>query len=718
MTNEAKPGNPGAILLGSNILYDTILSGPIPLQIPLTLCPNTPITINGIEITQPTTLYDTIPGIQGCDTLITYAISLAPYDLITRIENIRCFNGRIDLDYSICNLGADGLPPVTSIAFYNADPTQGPATHLGNITLNTTNQDSCLAGVFQDAGSILGLVNGMTLYAVANDNGALPTPFSLDSFPTTGIEECNYANNFDSTTVQIPAGPTLDLGPTVVLCQDSTVVLDAGPGFAGYLWQDGSTTQTFAATETGTYWVEVADSCGTIQRDSVLLTPSLLADVKLADSTLCAGESYTLAVPGFDNYSWAPPDGLSCTDCPEVIIQPTTTTTYSLRATTTDGCILNDTFTVTVQPLQIISDTLEFCPGETITIGGQTFTQPATVTDTVPDPNGCPLVFIYILRYATTPNAVISMDCIEDINIATLAGTGAVPVDYDLPMATTDCPCPGVSLTLTEGLPPGSLFPVAKTKVCYEARDSCGTIDSCCFTVIVREALPCDVKEIGCMRWELLRITQNAAQERTYHIRAINKCAEPMIYTAFELPDGVKAVQPADNAIFTTPDGRDYQVRNPNFSPFYSIRFKSLSDSITNGESDIFEYTLPPQSEPAYIHVTARLAPQQFFEAYLNTFNCPVQPESKPAPGTGLGLRVFPNPTSGTLFADLSDFREQEVFIRILDARGQPAQEFRLTAGAAPQEIQLRRDLPAGLYVLAVEAPNGQRQAVRFALQR
>ena len=191
-----------------------------------------------------------------------------------------------------------------------------------------------------------------------------------------------------------------------------------------------------------------------------------------------------------------------------------------------------------------------------------------------------------------------------------------------------------------------------------------------------------------------------------------------MIYTAFELPDGTKAVKPADNTMYITPDGRDYQVRNPNFSPFYSIRFKSLSDSIANGGSDIFEYTLPPQSEPDYIHVTARLAPQQFFEAYLNTFNCPVQPESKPAAVSGLGLRVFPNPTSGTLFADLSDFKGQEVKLRVFEARGQLIKQLDLVADTTPQEIQLSRDLPSGLYILAVETRNGERQVVRFALQR
>lgn len=708
----------GGTVTGCRFGYFSDFGNQVPRQIPITLCPNTPITINGTEITQPTTLFDTIPGVQGCDTLVTYTIALAPYDLITRIENVRCVNGRIDLEYTICNQGSNGLPPVIFMAFYDADPTQGPATYLGGININTSGSDSCRTAVLLDAGTPLGLTHGMTLYAVVNDDGSLPTPFSLDSFPITDIEECNYANNFDSTVIQLPSSPTLDLGPIIILCQDSTVVLDAGPGFNRYMWQDGSSSQTFAASTFGTYWVEVTDSCGFVQRDSVLVTPSLLADIKLPDTALCAGQAYTLSVTGFDNYTWAPPAGLSCTDCPTVIIQPNVSTTYTLLASTTDGCVLEDTFTVAILPLNTISDTLEFCPGETITIDGQVYTQPAILYDTIPDPNGCPLILEYVLRYATIPNADITIDCIEDINIATLAGTGAVPVDYDLPIATSTCPCPGVSLTLTEGLPSGSLFPVAKTKVCYEARDSCGTVDSCCFTVIVREALPCDVKEIGCMRWELLRITQNAAKERTYRIRAVNKCAEPMIYTAFELPDGTKAVKPADNSIFTTPDGRDYQVRNPNFSPFYSIRFKSLSDSIANGQSDIFEYTLPPQSEPDYIHVTARLTPQQFFEAYLNTFNCPVQPESKPVAIAALGLRVFPNPTTGTLFADLSDFRGQEVKLQVFEARGQLIQHIGLVADTTPQEIQLSRNLPSGLYFLAVETQNGERQVLRFVLQR
>jgi hypothetical protein len=62
-----------------------------------------------------------------------------------------------------------------------------------------------------------------------------------------------------------------------------------------------------------------------------------------------------------------------------------------------------------------------------------------------------------------------------------------------------------------------------------------------------------------------------------------------LIYTAIQLPDGVDAVEPANLSTYNSPEGRNYLVRNPNFTPFYSIRFKSTTDSIANGESDVFD---------------------------------------------------------------------------------------------------------------------------------
>ncbi|MCE7926752.1 MAG: HYR domain-containing protein [Haliscomenobacteraceae bacterium CHB4] len=779
-TNGAQPGGVG--LFGADFsapvfFEDTILAGIIFVTQNLEFCPGSSATINGTTYDQPGTVLDTIPGVVGCDTVITYNLQYSPVDLVFDIENVSCQNGSLNLQYSLCNQGSGSLPAEVRVLFTVVNPTTDTATTLVILNFNTAGADSCLNGAWTVSG--LPLDDNSTVYSVVNFNGSLPTPFSFDDFPVTDIEECNYTNNLDSFVVQLPGSPAPDLGPDVVLCEDSTVVFDAGAGFFSYLWSDGSTGQTLAASEPDIYWVEVTDSCGFKQRDSVLLTLSLLPDTQFPDTSICAGESLFFSVPGFDSYIWAPAAGLSCTDCADVTISPAATTTYTLLATTTDGCVLRDTFTVTLLPVTTEAQTIAFCPGESVTIGGVTYDQPGTVVDTTTGPNGCDLittytlvllsqptlaetivfckgdtvyiggtayaqpgtvvvtlpaatgcdtVATYTLQYLDDPNAVVTIDCIEDINIATQPGTGPIVIAYDLPVTSSNCPCPGIELTLTEGLPSGSLFPVTTTKVCYQAADSCGNTATCCFNVTVREEQPCDIKTIGCMKYELLDIARSASTlDLTYRIRVTNYCANKMIYTAIQIPDGMVAEAPANNSIYTSEDGREYEVRNPNFSPFYSIRFKSTDDSLSGGNSDIFVYTLPAQADVDYIHVTSRLYPQIFYEAHLNTFNCPVEivddkPGSRDFPGfenpESLSLRLFPNPTGGVLYADMSDWRGGQVQWQVFDSRGQRVQHLSLTAEAAPQEIRLPRELPNGLYFLEIRTESGEKRAARFVIKR
>jgi len=309
--------------------------------------------------------------------------------------------------------------------------------------------------------------------------------------------------------------------------------------------------------------------------------------------------------------------------------------------------------------------------------------------------------------------------------VAVDPGAGPVVVNYTQPTVSSDCECPGIALNLTQGLPSGSLFPIGLTNVCYQAKDSCGNTATCCFEVFVREESACDIKTIGCLKWELLDITRDAENDLTYRIRVTNSCANKLIYTAIQVPDGLVAVSPANNSVFTAPSGRQYDVRNPNYSPFYSIRFKSQADSIANGQSDIFKYKLPGQTMPAYIHVNARLAPQLFFEAHLNTFYCPIgvtPADDRPAdkregPANLTTLRVYPNPTSGALYADFSEWQGEQLQIRVFSSQGQRVQLLTMQAEDIPQQIGLPEGLSAGLYFLEVLRHDGERHTVRFVVQ-
>lgn len=50
------------------------------------------------------------------------------------------------------------------------------------------------------------------------------------------------------------------------------------------------------------------------------------------------------------SYSWSPTFGLSCTDCPDPIATPNQTTTYTVTASDTYGCTVQDEITITVRP--------------------------------------------------------------------------------------------------------------------------------------------------------------------------------------------------------------------------------------------------------------------------------------------------------------------------------------------------------------------------------
>ena len=364
----------------------------------------------------------------------------------------------------------------------------------------------------------------------------------------------------------------------------------------------------------------------------------------------------------------------------------------------------------------------------------------ATITVNPPMPCSTPL---------PPDTTTLSLICPSDISASTpQGGTGAVVV-FPTPFVTTTCPGGAVTLTQIAGLASGDTFPVGATDICFVATDTCGNADTCCFKVIVAQTPAttpvCDVKIIGCIKYELLDITLDANSNRTYRIRVTNNCTNKLIYTAFQLPSGITAKSPLNNSIYTAPSGREYLVRNPNFSPFYSIRFKSEADSISSGQSDIFQYTLPPQANPAYIHVIVRVSPKIFYEAHLNTFGCVLSsnslgpgqsgppnavdgniPESDSdeadaalkSPTADKPLSVYPNPSDGFVSADLSPWKGQMVNVSLLNSQGRPIEIVSTEAGEAPFELYAPDQLPNGLYFIEVISAQGERKVQRVLIQR
>lgn len=238
----------------------------------------------------------------------------------------------------------------------------------------------------------------------------------------------------------------------------------------------------------------------------------------------------------------------------------------------------------------------------------------------------------------------------------------------------------------------------------------------------------CDAKTVDCIKYEILSITKNASGDKTYRIRVTNNCSDKLSYVAFQLPNGITAVGLPNNSTFTSAAGHVYDVRNPNFSPFYSVRFKDQSsDGIANGQADLFEYTLPNTANPSFIHAVARIG-NASRETYLNVFRCTVgntfqdpNAEAREEAFTldaGAETKLFPNPTTGVLFADLTSWEAQEIAVRAFNAQGQVVLQQTLQGNESQQLIEIPGNLPDGVYLFEFSSASGKRQVSKVVLKR
>jgi hypothetical protein len=104
-------------------------------------------------------------------------------------------------------------------------------------------------------------------------------------FDASAFDEGTYhanliilSNDQDEPEIRVPVDllvTGIDIGPDTSFCGHLSVVLDAGEGFDGYLWSDGSGSQTLQVDSIGyglgeeILWVDVTDIGGVTRRDSI-----------------------------------------------------------------------------------------------------------------------------------------------------------------------------------------------------------------------------------------------------------------------------------------------------------------------------------------------------------------------------------------------------------------------------------------------------------------
>lgn len=202
-----------------------------------------------------------------------------------------------------------------------------------------------------------------------------PNPFALPSQTTTynvSVTDQNGCSNFDSLTItvnQISIATSADTS----ICSGISIPISAF-GAASYLWSpavglnDPSISNPIATPLQPTmYYVDGIGQNGCSDKDSVFVDVYAAPNIIIsADTTLCAGDSYQMIANGTASYSWAPSNGLNCTNCPNPLATPLSSTVYFVTGTDQFGCSTTDSVRITVNALPVItisSDT-SICSGD------------------------------------------------------------------------------------------------------------------------------------------------------------------------------------------------------------------------------------------------------------------------------------------------------------------------------------------------------------------
>ena len=112
---------------------------------------------------------------------------------------------------------------------------------------------------------------GPNSYSSSNQNPVISnvTTASSGIYTLTVTNSLTSCASTDTANVVIKPSPVVNLGKDTTICIPQSITLDAGSGFASYNWNNGQTTQSIIVDSTGTYSVQVTNSYGCSNIDSI-----------------------------------------------------------------------------------------------------------------------------------------------------------------------------------------------------------------------------------------------------------------------------------------------------------------------------------------------------------------------------------------------------------------------------------------------------------------
>ncbi len=189
---------------------------------------------------------------------------------------------------------------------------------------------------------------------------ANPTSTTKYFVTVTSAQGCQ---SIDSVLVTVNPLPVVDINISAdsSICLNDVIQLVAS-GASSYVWSPATglsnpnvPNPTASPTNSTLYFVSGTDGNGCVNMDSVVITVDPLPNViARTDDDICIGDSIRLDATGAQSYVWSPTASLTNPNIKDPFAFPTTTTTYTVTGTDSNGCVNTDQTIITVNDLPIV----------------------------------------------------------------------------------------------------------------------------------------------------------------------------------------------------------------------------------------------------------------------------------------------------------------------------------------------------------------------------
>lgn len=244
---------------------------------------------------------------------------------------------------------------------------------------------------------------------------------------------------FTQSSISVCQGNNISYNATGSTFEDTLLWVFPG-GSPSY---SNSVTPTVLYNTPGTYVSKlyvIGGGCSDL--DSAEVSITILANpavsIAASSSVICPGVSTTLTASGGSvSYVWSPPTALSATTGASVIANPTSTITYNVLGTGSNGCMTNSTITIDVDQPPVAAVTVSdstICIGQTISFDGSLSTNVTSFAWSFP--GGTPSSSTSsspVITYATpgsfTATLTVSNTCGADSSFSQNVSAGCVGID-------------------------------------------------------------------------------------------------------------------------------------------------------------------------------------------------------------------------------------------------------------------------------------------------